>query len=549
PSPEPPNPLPPSPEPPNPLPPPSPSRPRLLLPPSQPMLPSLPPPFTPRSPPTPGSQPAAPEPPTSGPLPLPIPTPQVSPLQSPTFPNYLPPRYPALPPYTRPSKSPLTSSPRPPPHPPPPPTNIALGKLTFASSVSDSDLNTYGPQFTNDGTIGLTGTHIFRSGDGDDSPWLLVDLGGLFTVTRVVYHNRLDCCGDLTARLEVRLGGALITNALTAPQIPLNELVYKMNGSSTTGAVVTIQLDSPITGRYITLQSFGNDLELGNGRDTTDRIAAQLQISELEVYGIPAGMVRTAYGRPRWINYRLWQGWKGIPSSEESVDPDCSLLHYGAGYSNDTFVISTSNQPDEGACCQACFTQATCVHWDFSLSTHMCRLRRDTPSLNVRLNDDRVSGSCNEASTYVSHPQIPTGFSADRKARWISTSAVAFAPIVRQFVATASQNTTFYRAFQVSLEQVQAATAAATGNTSIATLTIVADDMATVFLNNQLLGQAAPFPGQSVFPIPMELLRAADHNVIVVCASSTGGPAVVVASLTAADGTVLVHTDASWNWL
>ncbi|GIL44223.1 hypothetical protein Vafri_1743 [Volvox africanus] len=228
----------------------------------------------------------------------------------------------------------------------------------------------------------------------------------------------------------------------------------------------------------------------------------------------------------------------------------CSLLHYGVGYSNDALVLSTSTQPDEGACCQACFTQVKCFHWDFSFSTRICRLRRDVTDLQVRSDGDRVAGSRNEASTYISHPGSLTGFNnVDMTAKWISSSPVAFTPIGQQFVVTLWQNTTFYRSFPVSAEQLQAATAAASakGNTSMATLTIVADDAATVFLNSQLLGHTVAFPGQSMFPVPIELLQA-DHNLIVVCASSTGGPAVVVVSLIAADGFVLVHTDAFWNW-
>ncbi|GLI60237.1 hypothetical protein VaNZ11_002326 [Volvox africanus] len=83
----------------------------------------------------------------------------------------------------------------------------------------------------------------------------------------------------------------------------------KMNGSSVTGAVVTIQIDTHVTGRYISLQSFNKSEELGSGRDdTTAQITARLQVSELEVYGTNAGIVRTAFGRPRWIDSRLWLG-------------------------------------------------------------------------------------------------------------------------------------------------------------------------------------------------------------------------------------------------
>ncbi|GLC61560.1 hypothetical protein PLESTB_001769700 [Pleodorina starrii] len=50
-------------------------------------------------------------------------------------------------------------------------------------------------------------------------------------------------------------------------------------------------------------------------------------------------------------------------------------LQYGARYGNDSAVLATSTEPDEGACCQACYVSSTCVYWDWERSTGICRLK------------------------------------------------------------------------------------------------------------------------------------------------------------------------------
>ncbi|GLC64921.1 hypothetical protein PLESTF_000222000 [Pleodorina starrii] len=226
--------------------------------------------------------------------PVPSPPPVQPPRSTPPGPS---PPSPPPPPPRPPSPSPPSPQPRPPPPPPPPPArNLATGKITYASSIASGNINSNGPQFATDGFIPDTGQKIFRSDTNDVNPWLCVDLGGLFTISQIVYYNRRDCCGERVVFAEFRIGGALVANNLSALQITLNELVFKMTGPSSTGAVVTINVNPPVSGRFVTMQNFG------------DSTLPQLHIAELQVYGTTVAMARTSYERHLWAAARLWMG-------------------------------------------------------------------------------------------------------------------------------------------------------------------------------------------------------------------------------------------------
>ncbi|EFJ40737.1 hypothetical protein VOLCADRAFT_99432 [Volvox carteri f. nagariensis] len=302
---------------------------------------------------------------------------------------------------------------------------------------------------------------------------------GLFAISRIVLYNRRDCCGEQLVNAEIRVGGALVSNSLTAAQINLNQLVRRVAGASTSGAIITVELRPPVTGRYITLQNFGNN--------ATAR-AASLQVAELQ--------------------------------------------QHGAGYGNSALVLATSTQPDAGACCQACFSRVDCIHWDYTPSSHTCHLRPDSgPRLDIQMDGDRVTGSRNEV-------------------RWISSLPTAFVPFGQRVIASAWQSTTFYRTFWLSAEQLQQQQAALGGvvTTPVLNLTIIADDLATAFVNGQEVGRTAVFPERSVLQVSN--LRPGPNLVVLHC-NSTGGLPVVAASLAfgGPDGSVLLQTDHTWNWL
>ncbi|EFJ40735.1 hypothetical protein VOLCADRAFT_99428 [Volvox carteri f. nagariensis] len=134
--------------------------------------------------------------------------------------------------------------------------------------------------------------------------------------------------------------------------------------------------------------------------------------------------------------------------------------------------------------------------------------------------------------------------------RWISSLPTAFVPFGQRVIASAWQSTTFYRTFWLSAEQLQQQQAALGGvvTTPVLNLTIIADDLATAFVNGQEVGRTAVFPERSVLQVSN--LRPGPNLVVLHC-NSTGGPAVVAASLAfgGPDGSVLLQTDHTWNWL
>ncbi|EFJ46737.1 hypothetical protein VOLCADRAFT_92832 [Volvox carteri f. nagariensis] len=343
--------------------------------------------------------------------------------------------------------------------------------MTFASSTADKDIKSNGPQFATDGIISDTGLNIFRSGSGDPSPWLSIDLAGLYNVNRIVLYSRQDCCKELLANAEIRVGGALVSNFLTSAQIPLNQLVYRVMGPSTSGSVLNIELYPPVTGRYITLQSFG----INNAT-----VPSLLQMAEVQAYGELAGLVRT---------------------TDLGSSPASALLLRGGASSRGLELHATGTALTAGV------------------------------------------------STYVYHPRLTIGaIPPDPEVVWISSQPTAFVPIMNQLMASTWQSTTFYRSFQLTADQLQRQLGqlgqAATSTN--ATLTVFADDLATVLVNGREIGRTTSFPSRNVFQVSE--LRAG-HNLIVLRCDGLRGPAVVLASLAGPDGALLLHTDHTWNWL
>lgn len=66
------------------------------------------------------------------------------------------------------------------------------------------------------------------------------------------------------------------------------------------------------------------------------------------------------------------------PSNRILSATACTLqILYGAGYGDDALSLSTSTQPDEGACCAACYSNPNCLYWDYIRSSTTCRLKGD----------------------------------------------------------------------------------------------------------------------------------------------------------------------------
>ena len=100
------------------------------------------------------------------------------------------------------------------------------------------------PKFALIGSDQATNTGIFHSLD-EDNPWLRIKLNRKETITSVTIRNRIDCCGERLANLEIRAG---TKNDLT------NEVVGTFAGPGVTGQKHTIQFTKWVFADVLTFQ-------------------------------------------------------------------------------------------------------------------------------------------------------------------------------------------------------------------------------------------------------------------------------------------------------
>ncbi|EFJ45660.1 hypothetical protein VOLCADRAFT_94044 [Volvox carteri f. nagariensis] len=264
----------------------------------------------------------------------------------------------------------ITTPPPPPPPPPPPLANIAIEKRIFASSVLSSE---YFAGRANDGIIPPDGsrssTFISANVTGQ---WLAVDFGELVTVSSITLYLRRDCCGNELVNPEFRLGGFDVS---TRPVLFTYNFLLSQTptGPGTTGGLISFLVVNGPSGS--SSRTTGRILTVRNGNINTTS-SMNLAVAELQVYGTPAA---------------------------------CTLqVMYGAGYGIDSAALSTSSQPDEGACCQACYSSATCLYWDYVRSSSTCRLKGDQGDIippgqsipGFYQDGDRVAGAKRGVCTY-----------------------------------------------------------------------------------------------------------------------------------------------------
>ncbi|GLC37210.1 hypothetical protein PLESTM_000554700 [Pleodorina starrii] len=181
-----------------------------------------------------------------------------------------------------------------------------------------------------------------------------------------MYYSRKDCCGDLNYTFAA--GGAAVDNSSILSALHRNGVIHsaQSHNLSLTDNVTTILINPPRPARYVSVQ----------GSPLRNATSVFLEVAELEVYGSPAA---------------------------------CTLLpQYGAGYGDDAAALSTSSEPDAGACCQACYTSPTCLYWDFDLANRTCRLKGNQAGAippgraipGFWMDDNRVAGGKRGASIY-----------------------------------------------------------------------------------------------------------------------------------------------------
>ncbi|GLC50661.1 hypothetical protein PLESTB_000404800 [Pleodorina starrii] len=370
---------------------------------------------------------------------------------------------------------------------------------------------------------------VFTTNATNRKPWLSIDLGALMNVTQIVYHNhRRDGNYSSCSGLEFRIGGAAVVSAATAAvQMKLNEVIYRVppvsaaspsalsatNGGSCSsspavvsfddegddGVRITLDLECPRVGRYITLQN------AGGGGNTAPTL---LQVSELQVFGEPEG---------------------------------------GITYGNDAASLSTLLVADEGACCRSCSSSDECLYWDFQRSSGACRLKGMASALSpspdgklptLALDVDRVAGSrrgalhCVASSpvgVFTRHPLF--SYSHDKPTRWIWSRPDAASNAPPRDVMTH-----LFRSYHSTMAVN-------------ATMKVIADDYASVSVNGVLTEPQRTWPFAAVVPLALQQ----GHNLIVLHCRNFGGAAMAAAAVFATDGNnntvVLLRTDHTWGWI
>ncbi|GLI71165.1 hypothetical protein VaNZ11_016267, partial [Volvox africanus] len=176
-----------------------------------------------------------------------------------------------------PPASPPPSPPRPPPSRPPPPPkphvndNLALDKPAYSSGRY---------------------TPAVRAVDGDISTamdtwpdmvgrWLSIDLLAEYDISRIVFWNNDDCCWMELDGAEIRIGHRSIVAWADTPYLSENPLVRTLHRDDVNyysedpwSKYVVLELDPPVMGRWITVQSFSPFTYIS------------LRVAEMEVYGI-----------------------------------------------------------------------------------------------------------------------------------------------------------------------------------------------------------------------------------------------------------------------
>ena len=121
-------------------------------------------------------------------------------------------------------------------------TNIAYGKTVSMSSIYDVDMS-MGSNAVDGGTSGNYNDGSCAKTQHDINPWIMVDLGTVYSICRIQLFARLDCCNARLRNLHVYIGSS--PNELT--------VVYTRPAGNV-GATLDIGFDEYYTGRFIKFQ-------------------------------------------------------------------------------------------------------------------------------------------------------------------------------------------------------------------------------------------------------------------------------------------------------
>ena len=87
------------------------------------------------------------------------------------------------------------------------------------------------------------------------APWLALDFGSEVKVSSVVIIARVDCCGDRTKNVKIRVSSTLPSGLLSgSTMFSGGQLLGTFTGPGTNGQRIEVTSDTELTGRYVVVQ-------------------------------------------------------------------------------------------------------------------------------------------------------------------------------------------------------------------------------------------------------------------------------------------------------
>ena len=102
---------------------------------------------------------------------------------------------------------------------------------------------------TDDKSLTITNSEPF--------PWLEIELETERVIEQIFVLNRIGCCGEQLANLEVRVGNTPIAQGYGGRKLENNTVAGVYAGPGLEGETVQIKISPPLSGRYISLQLLG----------------------------------------------------------------------------------------------------------------------------------------------------------------------------------------------------------------------------------------------------------------------------------------------------
>ncbi|XP_060595447.1 fucolectin-like [Ruditapes philippinarum] len=136
--------------------------------------------------------------------------------------------------------------------------NLALNKptnqsATFFTSAYGNASSTLAVDGNRQTAMVQGNRYVCAQIDSDSSGeyWWIVDLGHIYSVSKVVIYNRNDCCGHWLKELDIKVGESLSEKSM--------HLCEHYKGPPATGYIVTIICQQPLLGKFVQIKKTINE--------------------------------------------------------------------------------------------------------------------------------------------------------------------------------------------------------------------------------------------------------------------------------------------------